>query len=59
MHSQTMSELIHEAYQASVRISSTSFEFIQNLYKILNSRKEDVIKEDMNRLENFIQSLKL
>lgn len=59
MHSQTMSELLHEAYQTSMRKSINSLDFIQNLYKILNSRKNEVIQEDRKKLESFIHSLKI
>ena len=59
MHSQTMGELIHEAYQLSLKQSKTSIELVMNLCSNLERTKVMVTKEDKKRLETFIESLKI
>ena len=59
MHSQTqtMSELVHEAYQASVRKSKTTLELLQNFYRFLQKNRVKVRKDDEKRLGEFIESI--
>lgn len=59
MHSQTqtMSELVHEAYQASVRKSKTTIELLQNFYSFLQKNRVKVRKDDEERLGKFIESI--
>ena len=59
MHSQTMGELIHEAYHLAVKQSKTSIELVMNLCSNLERTKVMVTKEDKKRLETFIESLKI
>ena len=59
MNSQPMAILIGEAYQEAIRKSSDCREIIQNMYNILNRTKAMVNEEEKQRMERFIEGLKI